>query len=73
MHGRYHAAGRVRREEGLDENGDAPPPYQPKGEVGVHVVGSGGDDRGGPAIPLRAVVRERDGRPPGYSVFSHIA
>jgi hypothetical protein len=56
-YGRDQAAGRA-REEGLDENGDAPPPYQLKNEVNVGT--------GEVAVPLRAVVRD-EGRPPGYS------
>ncbi|KAF2276729.1 uncharacterized protein EI97DRAFT_376613 [Westerdykella ornata] len=60
----------VRREEGLNEHGEAPPPYQPSDEVPV----TQGDTRSaqaqasGLAIPLRALSREDlDAmRPPKY-------
>jgi hypothetical protein len=68
-YGRYEAAGRVRREDGLDENGEAPPPYQPKSEVGLNADAVRGASSGGSlAIPLRAIVRDGAAeRPPGYS------
>jgi hypothetical protein len=51
-----------RREEGLDEDGEAPPPYQGKSEVEMGT--------GEVVVPLGVVVRDRNGevRPPGYSV-----
>jgi hypothetical protein len=51
-----------RREEGLDEDGEAPPPYQGKSEVEMGA--------GEVAVPLGVVVRDGNGevRPPGYSV-----
>lgn len=60
MHGTYrpHNAVPVHREEGLDENGEAPPPYQPKTEATVEDV----------AIPLRTLQRDPGERsqPPQY-------
>jgi hypothetical protein len=60
MHGRYRADGAVlvHRDEGLDEHGEAPPPYQPKTE------GTAADV----TIPLRSLARNEVERshPPQY-------
>ncbi|KAF1941336.1 hypothetical protein EJ02DRAFT_206320 [Clathrospora elynae] len=60
----------VRREEGLDELGEAPPPYQPKSGVTLvdSPVGSAQDRVERVAIPLRTLSRsETEGtRPPDY-------
>jgi hypothetical protein len=60
MHGRYRANGAVtvQRDEGLDEHGEAPPPYQPKTEGAAADV----------TIPLRTLPREEVARsqPPQY-------
>jgi hypothetical protein len=66
MHGRYgrHAASvQVRREDGLDEDGEAPPPYYPKSDTGR-------DPESGLAIPLRAVPSggNQQVELPGYTV-----
>ncbi|KAF2643594.1 hypothetical protein P280DRAFT_256564 [Massarina eburnea CBS 473.64] len=69
----FHGTGRhnqtatfVRREEGLDERGEPPPPYRPKSEEGVDVIQERGPD--GIAIPLRTLARDdiEQGRPPDY-------
>jgi hypothetical protein len=67
-YGRHQAAGGVIREDGLNENGDAPPPYRPKNEADVDVDVVVGTSSGGTlAVPLRAIVRDAAGeRPPGY-------
>ncbi|KAF2449485.1 hypothetical protein P171DRAFT_480565 [Karstenula rhodostoma CBS 690.94] len=66
----YHGAWRpnetrlfTRREEGLNEQGEAPPPYQPKGDVTVAQ-----DPATMISIPLRTLSREQvdAGRPPEY-------
>jgi hypothetical protein len=67
MHGRYgqnQSLGRSRRVEGLDENGEAPPPYEPKSDMGVVVVE--------PAVPLRTLARDEGERrePPRYGDVS---
>lgn len=61
MHGRHGMQASARREEGLNEAGEAPPPYHGKaGETGVVDV------------PLQAVVRdERAQDPPGYDAADH--
>lgn len=70
-------SGQVSREEGLNENGEAPPPYMPKddeetGHAGPRVDGqhTHGGDRpvpGEPAIPMQALSRDQAGlKPPGY-------
>ena len=60
MHGRYRADGAVlvQQDEGLDEHGEAPPPYQPKTE------GTAGDI----TVPLRTLPRGEVTRsqPPQY-------
>lgn len=66
MHGRYgrfHTSTRVRHIEGLDEHGEAPPPYQPKDEVTVEAR----QDVSGLAVPLRTMARIGHDRPPGYT------
>jgi hypothetical protein len=63
-YGRYPASAQVRREEGLNEHGEAPPPYEPKNEVTVGAVQTPGS---GVAVPLRAFTRDGgDLAPPGY-------
>jgi cbb3-type cytochrome oxidase subunit 3 len=66
-HGQYLTPAHTRREEGLDEHGDAPPPYQPKSDVTVETVQDPGREI---AIPLQALLQnEHDrARPPGYTV-----
>ena len=48
-----------RRDEGLNENGEAPPPYMPKGRD---------EEQGeGVAVPMQTLSREQAGlKPPGY-------
>ncbi|KAF2830854.1 hypothetical protein CC86DRAFT_402859 [Ophiobolus disseminans] len=66
-----HQAGHVQRQDGLDEHGEAPPPYQPKSEVTVAHTPTGGyhHQSSSPAVPLRTLSRNElgRGRPPGYS------
>lgn len=60
----------TRREEGLDENGEAPPPYQPKTEVAVsHEPVAEGEHTSTIAIPLRTLQRNSNEqmRPPVYT------
>lgn len=62
------------REEGLNENGEAPPPYMPKDdeETGNHQMHVNGQPApevrpGGPAIPMQTLSRDQAGlKPPGY-------
>ena len=65
------------REEGLNENGEAPPPYMPKedeepGNNGSHANGQcvraeGTPVPGEPSIPMQALSRDQAGlKPPGY-------
>jgi hypothetical protein len=65
------------REEGLNENGEAPPPYMPKdeeetGNAGPQVNGqrTHGENTpvpGEPAIPMQTLSRDHAGlKPPGY-------
>ncbi|KAH7082949.1 hypothetical protein BKA63DRAFT_140260 [Paraphoma chrysanthemicola] len=72
MHGRYggNQAAFRRREEGLDEHGEAPPPYQSKNEVSVsHDTTPAAPTSTEPAVPLRVLTREAvGGAPPGYDV-----
>ncbi|KAI4908413.1 hypothetical protein J4E90_009038 [Alternaria incomplexa] len=60
LHGRYGATNSVllRPTEGLDEHGEAPPPYQPKSEVSSTTI----------AIPLRVLSANESERslPPQY-------
>jgi hypothetical protein len=72
MHGRYgrHRAALVRREEGLNEHGEAPPPYQPKNELLVsHQPTTTAQNSTSLAVPLRTFSRDVTNRagPPGYS------
>ncbi|KAF1957203.1 hypothetical protein CC80DRAFT_375639, partial [Byssothecium circinans] len=69
LHGtqRHNQTAAFVRREGLDERGEAPPPYQPKSEGTISVV----PERGGVeglAIPLRSLSREdiEQARPPEY-------
>lgn len=60
------------REEGLNENGEAPPPYEPpKSEAAVVVderTGLPRDSTSGVAIPMRTLSRDGAGthQPPDY-------
>lgn len=65
------------REEGLNENGEAPPPYMPKedeemGNAGSHTNGrreqaEGTPVPGEPSIPMQTLSRDQAGlKPPGY-------
>lgn len=62
------------REEGLNENGEAPPPYMPKddeemGNNGAHTNGQSAPEvrHGQPAIPMQTLSRDQAGlKPPGY-------
>jgi hypothetical protein len=67
-HSRHQLSTHPMRAEGLDEHGEAPPPYQSKNEVAAGAVQV--PDTPQVAIPLRTYAREHhDGiRPPGYSV-----
>ncbi|KAM0718689.1 hypothetical protein Q7P37_005760 [Cladosporium fusiforme] len=64
----------VSREEGLNENGEAPPPYMPKDDQetvnnGSQAAGQPmhGHTDGGPAIPLQTLSRDQAGlKPPDY-------
>ncbi|KAF2735337.1 hypothetical protein EJ04DRAFT_563508 [Polyplosphaeria fusca] len=73
MHGRWRTnqpAAFVRREEGLNEDGEAPPPYQPKSEITVaqNEELSPQDPESGLTIPLRTLSRDEieTFRPPAY-------
>lgn len=73
MHGaRRHnqTAAFVRREEGLNEHGEAPPPYQPKNEVTVAQDSAipAQDPASGLSIPLRTLSRDeiQISHPPNY-------
>ncbi|KAF1845035.1 uncharacterized protein K460DRAFT_354894 [Cucurbitaria berberidis CBS 394.84] len=73
MHGRHarnHQAAFIRRQEGLDEHGEAPPPYQPKSEsTGAQRPAEAAQVAAGRiSIPLGTVSRyEIEGaRPPAY-------
>ena len=61
-------------EEGLDERGEAPPPYMPKfPPPAAHPDGGRGglyNSNGGTDIPLQDLSRHGDGKPPEYSVTS---
>ncbi|KAL6712175.1 hypothetical protein ACN47E_000052 [Coniothyrium glycines] len=65
LHGLQHGGTFVRREEGLDERGEAPPPYQPKSETTVVVESA----NPGVTIPLRTLSRDagEGTRPPEYA------
>jgi hypothetical protein len=78
MHGAQRhnqTAAFVRREEGLDEHGEAPPPYHPKPEptVAKGPTGEAQDPVSGLAIPLRALARAdiEGNRPPEYQDSRH--
>lgn len=63
------AAAFVRREEGLNEHGEAPPPYEPKSDaVAVQNAAEPRDRESGLAIPLRTLSRDHiePASPPGY-------
>jgi hypothetical protein len=58
------------REEGLNEVGEAPPPYDGKGAETVAVGVA--RETGEVGVPLRALVRdERAQEPPGYDATNH--
>ncbi|KAI4698654.1 hypothetical protein J4E81_005265 [Alternaria sp. BMP 2799] len=63
LHGRYRATNSVllRQTEGLDEHGEAPPPYQPKSEASSTTI----------AIPLRVLSANESERslPPQYKAL----
>jgi hypothetical protein len=72
-----HRNEQTSREEGLNENGEAPPPYMPKedeemGNTGSQTNGqcAHGEDRqvhGEPSIPMQTLSRNQAGlKPPGY-------
>lgn len=72
MHGAWRhnqPTGFVRREEGLNEHGEAPPPYQPKSEVASEPNGTLQDAASGLTIPLRTLSRDRIdvAQPPQYA------
>lgn len=74
---RYHrgyAPVFLRREEGLDEHGDAPPPYQPKSEMTVtnHYVGAAHDTTSGLLVPPPTLPKDEIDRaqPPVYDSAS---
>lgn len=65
------------REEGLNEDGEAPPPYMPKDDEetgntgaqtnGQHAQGGSRPVPGEPSIPMQALSRDQAGlKPPGY-------
>lgn len=76
MHGAWRpAAGFARREEGFNEHGEAPPPYQPKSADTLVVQGPDGTSQGltpGLTIPLRILSRDdvERSRLPGYEEAS---
>lgn len=70
-------SGQVSREEGLNENGEAPPPYMPKDDEETGNAGARADGQhahvdsrpvpGEPSIPMQALSRDQAGlKPPGY-------
>jgi hypothetical protein len=65
-YGRYQASAQIRREEGLNENGEAPPPYYPKSDTGR-------DQESGLAIPLRTIPPGENTQVdlPGYTTRSN--
>lgn len=68
MHGRHHGGTFVRREEGLDETGAPPPPYQPKSKTTVRIQPSG--TNADIAVPLSTLPRDQNERvmpPPEYT------
>lgn len=71
---------RSRRDDGLDERGEAPPPYKPDeeeipapGYTGVTMAEGAGARDEGPSIPLATLARaqvglgERGQKPPDYA------
>ncbi len=74
LHGRYgrnNNAAIARREEGLNERGEAPPPYQPKAEgtATLHALDEEEEDSSGSVtVPLRTLPRQEAERthPPAY-------
>lgn len=73
MHGRYgrnHHMSLVRREEGLDERGEAPPPYQPESDPSMtyKLSGTAQDQVQGITMPPRILIRDgvEGTRPPEY-------
>ena len=61
-------------EEGLDERGEAPPPYMPKSPPAAAHPDGGRSDPYNPSsstdIPLQDLSRHGDSKPPEYSVTS---
>lgn len=72
MHGAWRhnqTAGLIRREEGLNEHGEAPPPYEPNNVVSVPHNGAGEQDpASGLTIPMRVLSRDgvQSSGPPKY-------
>ena len=67
----------MRREEGLDENGEAPPPYEPKQTIGVTDTSAGPtqDPATGLTIPPPTLSRGdiEVMQPPGYQEIAMVA
>ncbi|KAF2726226.1 hypothetical protein K431DRAFT_299322 [Polychaeton citri CBS 116435] len=65
--GRWRSVERPERDEGLNEHGEAPPPYIPKREEESGGAGASGES--GPAIPLQTLNRAQVGlsKPPDYT------
>ena len=64
--GRWRSA-EASREEGLNEHGEAPPPYLPK-RRSEEAQRSEGEESGEPAVPLQTLSRDAAGlKPPDYS------
>jgi hypothetical protein len=64
-----HAAAFVRSEEGLNEHGEAPPPYQTKNDgITAHAPARTHDIVSGLAVPLQTLSRDavHHGQPPEY-------
>lgn len=67
--GRWRSTEETHRDEGLNENGEAPPPYMPKGQQPEDVEAGHGVAGGAPAVPLQTLSRDQAGlKPPGYDV-----
>jgi hypothetical protein len=74
-HGSYgrHQVSYVRRQEGLDEHGEAPPPYQSKSDTTVDAPSEQAHGTASSlAIPLRTLPRDEGerARPPGYAAIT---
>lgn len=67
----HDAVGVTRHDEGLDESGEAPPPYNPVDKppsiaTGNRMGRGATDEDGGVAVPLRTMSRNNGAHPPGY-------